>query len=178
MAGLGAAVLLLGIHAAHPNPAMPSDSMPSMGHGPARHGAPTATKKFMFGEPGKADKVNRVVTVTMGDMSFDPTSLRVSVGDTVRFVVTNKSEIDHDFTIGDTKTQLAHRAEMAEAMGHSGEMDHSDDPNAVLVKAGETKELVWKFSRIGRLEFDCNLPGHYESGMKGTIAVTHKPATS
>jgi uncharacterized cupredoxin-like copper-binding protein len=46
-----------------------------------------------------------------------------------------------------------------------------DDPNAIAVKPAETHELVWKFSRAGQVQYDCNIPGHYEMGMKGTITV-------
>jgi uncharacterized cupredoxin-like copper-binding protein len=47
-------------------------------------------------------------------------------------------------------------------------MSH-DDPNSVLVPPGETKELTWKFSKDADIEFACNIPGHYESGMVGKI---------
>ena len=129
--------------------------------------------KLPFGEPGLAAKVDRTITVTMNDMTFDPRSLRVAAGDTIRFVIVNKSAVDHDFTIGDESTQREHRAEMAE-MAKNGTMERHHDPNAVFVKAGETKELTWKFSRIGVFEFDCDIPGHYEAGMKGLIAVGAK----
>jgi uncharacterized cupredoxin-like copper-binding protein len=91
--------------------------------------------------------------------------------ETIRFVVTNKSKLDHDFTIGDPATQTAHRSEMAEAIRKGEGMAHGEDPNAMLVKAGQKRELIWKFTRAGKLEFDCNVPGHYEAGMRGTIAV-------
>lgn len=126
--------------------------------------------RFAFGSPGVAAEVDRTVEITMGDLSFTPASLDVRAGETIRFVITNKSAIDHDFTLGDTKTQIAHRAEMLEAM-KNGEMHHGDDPNAVVVKAGQRRELIWTFSRAGRLEYDCNVPGHYEAGMKGVITV-------
>ncbi len=48
------------------------------------------------------------------------------------------------------------------------EMKH-DDPNTVLVEPGKTAELVWKFTQDTTLEFACNMPGHYESGMAGKI---------
>ena len=58
------------------------------------------------------------------------------------------------------------------AMGHGG-MDHGamrhDDPNAVLVDPGKTGEMVFKFTRATSLEFACNIPGHYESGMVGNV---------
>jgi uncharacterized cupredoxin-like copper-binding protein len=172
-----AAVLLLGAYGAQAGSAVQS-TMPGMDHASGMHMGSTHAKKFPFGELGRPDKVDRVVPVTMGDADFEPASLRVTIGETIRFVVTNKSEIDHDFTIGDAKTQVAHRKEMAEALAHGGEMDHSDDPNAVFVKAGETKELLWKFTRVGRLEVDCNVPGHYEAGMTGILEVRRKAAAS
>ena len=46
-----------------------------------------------------------------------------------------------------------------------------DDPNGITVKPGQTQDLTWTFGRAQQLEFDCNIPGHYESGMKGTIIV-------
>ncbi len=128
-------------------------------------------ERFSFGEPGKAAKGDRTIKVTMNAMSFEPKAIQVTTGETIRFVVTNKSPLDHDFTIGDVKTQTAHRAEMAEAMKMGAGMGHGDDPNAMSVKAGETRELIWKFSRAGNFQFDCNVPGHFEAGMMGTIAV-------
>jgi uncharacterized cupredoxin-like copper-binding protein len=60
-------------------------------------------------------------------------------------------------------------AEMIEKDGMEG-MSHSD-PNAVLVKARETKELTWKFGAATQLEYDCKVPGHYEAGMTGGLLV-------
>jgi uncharacterized cupredoxin-like copper-binding protein len=139
-------------------------TMPGMQQGYA------AAPKFTFGEPGKSNKAARTVTIAMTDGTFEPSALEVKVGETIRFVVTNTGELDHDFTLGDAATEKAHRAEMAEMAEKGGEMQH-DDPNAVVVKPGETKALTWKFTRAGRLEFDCDVPGHYEAGMAGTISV-------
>ena len=50
-------------------------------------------------------------------------------------------------------------------------LEHGD-PNSVLLEPGESKELVWTFTKAGSLEFACNLPGHYEVGMMGKIVVT------
>ncbi len=51
---------------------------------------------------------------------------------------------------------------------HGAMMPH-DDPNAVMVHPGETKELIWTFAEAENVEFGCNVPGHYEAGMKGTF---------
>jgi uncharacterized cupredoxin-like copper-binding protein len=162
-AAVGATLLMLGMQGAT---AGGQHNMGAMTH-------PASPVGFAFGEPGQPTQVDRTVQLTMGDMNFDPASVQVGVGATIRFVVTNKSEIEHDFTIGDGETQTAHRAEMAEAL-EKGEMEHGDDPNAVLVDAGESRELLWKFTRAGSFEFDCNIPGHYEAGMRGVITVGDK----
>jgi uncharacterized cupredoxin-like copper-binding protein len=156
----GAVSLVLGIDGAS------ADSMVNMDdthdHGPVAG--------YSFGAPGAPADVDRTVRIVMGDMSFDPAMVTITAGETIRFVVINRSGIDHDFTIGDPIAQGAHRAEMVEMMDNPG-MTHADDPNAVLVKAGETRELIWWFAPTGGLEFDCNVPGHYEAGMRGTIDV-------
>jgi uncharacterized cupredoxin-like copper-binding protein len=127
---------------------------------------------FWFGAPGKPAEVDRTIRVKASDISFDPPAVEVKAGETVRFIVTNASEVEHEFTLGDAKTQEEHRAEMA---GMTGDISaiHLDrhDANAVLLKGGETREIVWRFAEAGQIEFACNVPGHYESGMKGTIAI-------
>lgn len=49
-------------------------------------------------------------------------------------------------------------------------MKHSDS-NALSLKSGETKTLIWKFTSVGNFLAACTLPGHYEAGMITTIKV-------
>ena len=49
-------------------------------------------------------------------------------------------------------------------------MEHND-PNSVLIEPGATKELIWTFTKSAGLEFACNVPGHYQSGMVGQFEV-------
>jgi uncharacterized cupredoxin-like copper-binding protein len=159
----GTVAVLAGFAAAHAGPT---------GQG-TKHGH--RSPATVYGQPGKASEVDRTVNVLATDMKFDIRSLRVKTGETIRFIVANKEDDEHDFTLGDTATQKGHREEMAKMMeGHNGMtagMVRHDDPNAVFLKPGATKELIWKFSRAGSFEFACNVPGHYEAGMKGTIMV-------
>ena len=50
-----------------------------------------------------------------------------------------------------------------------GESKGHNDPNAVMVQPGETKELIWHFKRVRDVKFGCNVPGHYQAGMKGSV---------
>jgi len=145
-----------------------ADSMPTMPMGGTTgHHHATTTQ---FGAPAAASEATRIVKITMLDMGFDPSELRVRPGEIVRFVITNTSTVDHEFTLGDAATEAEHRREMSEMTAHGHGMEH-DDPNAITVKAGETRELTWKFGAGGVVEYDCNIPGHYEAGMHGVITV-------
>lgn len=144
-----------------------------------------------IGGPGKPEAVTLTLQIKMGDSFFNPTTIRVRRGQTVRFVLTNEGELAHEFTIGSPEMQVEHRKEMAAmaqqglltptgidetamvhaTMGHGapGEapvMVH-DHAHSVLLKPGERKELIWRFPQDAVLEFACNLPGHYEAGMVG-----------
>ncbi len=54
--------------------------------------------------------------------------------------------------------------------GHT--MAHTD-PNSVLLEPGTSAEIVWKFDTDARLEFACNVPGHYQLGMKGKFFIQY-----
>lgn len=127
-----------------------------------------------FGHPASAKQAGRKIAITMNDLSFSPPTVTVKAGETVQFVVHNTSAADHDFTLGDKATQEAHRKEMAEAMNGPEEKGHHHHHggNALTVKAGKTAKLAWTFDKPGVVEYDCNVPGHYEAGMAGTVTVT------
>lgn len=141
-----------------------------MGGTPAGHNSHATASGF--GEPYQGDKVARTVEITIGDSSFTPDHLEVRKGEAVRFVVTNTSSIDHDFTLGDAATQTAHRQDMAEAMAAGHAAHQHAGANAITVKPGETAKLAWRFTRTGSFEYDCNIPGHFEAGMHGRLTVT------
>ncbi len=131
------------------------------------HGAPV---RFAFGAPARPGHPARTVKIGIRDLTFDTSEIVVHPGETVRFVVTNTSSIEHEFAIADAATERAHRKEMAEFHDRGEVMQH-DDPNVITIDPGQTRELAWTFRGAGKLEFDCTIPGHYESGMKGTIIV-------
>lgn len=92
--------------------------------------------------------------------------LKVKCGETIRFRVKNAGQIKHEMVLG----SRAELQEHAKAMSRFPEMEH-DDPNAISVEAGKTGELVWRFTRAGKFDFACLVPGHSEAGMQGKIAV-------
>ena len=145
------------------------------------------------GQPGKAADVDRTIAITMSDNFFEPEEIKVKEGETIRFVVTNKGEFLNEFNIGTAAMHAAHQVEMAKMMEHGMieadrinhdkmKMDQSsggmkgmsmahDDPNSLLLEPGKSGEIIWKFTKATELEFACNLPGHYQSGMMGPLKV-------
>ncbi|WP_268800641.1 copper-resistant cuproprotein CopI [Pseudomonas huanghezhanensis] len=143
-----------------------------------------------MGHASTAARAIRTVEMTLGDMYFEPKSLQVKAGETVRFVLVNKGQLLHEFNLGDASMHAEHQQEMLK-MQQSGMLtptgmnhqsaDHGnlegmamkhDDPNSVLVEPGKTAELTWTFAKAGNLEFACNIPGHYQAGMVGKLAIT------
>jgi len=123
------------------------------------------------GMPGDASKVDRTIEVTMketddGDMIFEPNSLQIRQGETIRFVIKNAGELEHEFILDDHASNQEHK----EAMEKMPDMEH-DDPNAVRLIGGSDGEIIWTFSKSGEFEFACLIPGHYEAGMKGDVTV-------
>ena len=177
-ARLSAAVLLLSV------------SLPSLAS-PAEH--------LSFGYAARPEQATRTVELTLGDIYFQAndakaTSLEVKAGETVRFVLVNKGQLLHEFSLGDASMNAAHQKQMLKMQqsgmltptgmnhGDMATMDHAamghdtmkhDDPNSVLVEPGKTAELTWTFSKADNLEFACNLPGHYQAGMVGKMIVSH-----
>ena len=89
----------------------------------------------------------------------------------------NKGGQDHQLSVGDSATQLKHR-KMMQDMAAMPDMDMSKMPGhenmndtMLMTKPGQTKELVWQFTKAGTFEFACNYPGHADLGMTGPIAV-------
>jgi len=125
-----------------------------------------------LGGPGDPAQASRTVEVRTGDdLRFQPGDVQAKVGETVTFKIVNPAKIAHDFTLGDDKAQNAHEKEMRSASPGDG-MNMAHDANAVQVGPGETKELTWTFAKAGTTLYGCHEPGHYASGMKGTVTVS------
>jgi uncharacterized cupredoxin-like copper-binding protein len=91
----------------------------------------------------------------------------VKRGETVRFVVKNTGKVAHELVLGSMKELKAH----AELMRKHPGMEH-EEPNQAFVKPGETREIVWQFTRAGTVDFACTVPGHFEAGMTGRVVVS------
>ena len=131
---------------------------------PHNHGGGHAS---LLGKAGNPKKVTRTIEVGMNDtMRFSPADIPVKSGETIRFVVKNGGKVKHEMVLGTPKELKEHAA----LMRKFPEMEHAD-PNQVSVEPGKTGELIWQFTRAGKVDFACLQPGHYEAGMTGMVTV-------
>lgn len=119
------------------------------------------------GKPGIATATTRKVDVNMSDkMRFTPSSFDAKQGETIRFVIKNSGSLKHEFILGTEKELKAHYA----LMKKNPEMEHSE-PNMITLAGGKTGEVIWQFTKAGKIDFACLQPGHYDAGMKGKVTV-------
>ena len=125
----------------------------------------------------------------MYDNYYEPKSIKVKKGETIKFVVQNLGEMVHEYNIATKEMHIKHQPEMQKLVDHGilmvdkidkekmkkmSKMDHSlshSHANSVMVEPKKTGEIVWKFSKNLTLEMACNIPGHYETGMVGQIII-------
>ena len=85
------------------------------------------------------------MTIVSHDIYFEPKDVTIPANTDVTFVLPNEGVTMHNFSIPD--------------LGVS-----------VDIQPGETKEVVVN-APAGTYAFDCNVPGHKEAGMVGTLIV-------
>ncbi|MGO4705268.1 plastocyanin/azurin family copper-binding protein [Microvirga sp. 2MCAF38] len=124
-----------------------------------------------YGKPGDPKKAARIVPISMretdeGKMAYFPDKVEVRKGEQVKFVLKNGGKVDHEFVLDTVENNAKHKI----AMQKNPDMEH-DDPNAKRLAVSQSGEILWQFTKAGEFEFACLIPGHYESGMKGTIVV-------
>lgn len=137
------------------------------GEGHARPAAAQPMVETEFGRTGDARKAARTIRVDMADtMRFTPGAITVKRGETVRFVVSNSGRVMHEMVIGTAQALREH----AELMKKHPGMEH-DEPYMAHVAPGKSAEIVWQFTKSGDFFYGCLVPGHFEAGMIGKIAV-------
>lgn len=151
------------------------------------HGGGHGHGMAMHGQAGKASQVSRTIDVVMHDNYYEPESITVKAGETIRLKVKNAGELVHEFNIGTAAMHADHQKEMQMMVDHGvlkpdsidmkaaahmqKTMGHGmhNEANSVLLEPGKSSEIIWTFPKDAEiaLEFGCNIPGHYESGMQG-----------
>jgi len=140
-----------------------------------------------IGVKGQEENIDRVIKVSMYDNYYQPNNFKIKKNETIKFIVENKGSLVHEFNIATKEMHLKHQPEMLMMVEHeilladkidkkkmmemakkNPSMAHKHS-NSVLLSPGESAELIWKFSNTVDIEAACNVPGHYDVGMKAKI---------
>lgn len=133
-------------------------------HGSDQHGPASGEDTL------QAQVVTRSVEVRMDDqMRFYPSRIDVQAGETLRFVVHNAGQVEHELVLGSESALREHAQAMKQGSGH--EHGHAGGA-AISLAPGQTGELVVTFATATTVQMACLVPGHYEAGMRGTVEVS------
>ena len=89
--------------------------------------------------------------VTLTEYKFDPKDISVSSGKAT-FTLVNAGTTSHDMTVTDSSGKIIAKSE--------------------VVQAGDSKIFTIDNLPAGKYQIYCDLPGHKDSGMVGTLTAT------
>ena len=92
----------------------------------------------------------RIIAIDAAEFAYTPNKFDAKVGEKLTLKVTNKGTLDHSFVIAGADGTVISRVD---------------------VKLGSLASLDFTPSQAGTYQFYCDVPGHKESGMTGTINV-------
>jgi uncharacterized cupredoxin-like copper-binding protein len=113
----------------------------------------------------------RAITLTVDGYRFIPDAIEVTLGETVRFVVTNPTDMAHEVYIGSPAEQGADEAARASTPPMQQPKITTQYGYGVYLAAYSTVEFRYHFSNRGEVMIGCHLPGHWAKGMKAAITV-------
>ena len=113
-----------------------------------------------------------VVTFRTENMKFEPATVTVKVGQTVRLRLDNHDAFLHDYTVDEPEFVVL----AADGAVHD---DDEVDPAAqvslsplhIAADGNEHAELVFEASEPGEHIFYCSVSGHREAGMEGELII-------
>ena len=87
------------------------------------------------------------VNLKAEDIKYDATTMTAKVGQPVTVSIQNAGALEHSFVIDALTVKLEH------------------------IQAGQTSSVTFTPTTAGTYEFYCDVPGHKDAGMKGTLTV-------
>jgi uncharacterized cupredoxin-like copper-binding protein len=113
----------------------------------------------------------RVIQLTVDGYHFVPDTIEVTLGETVRLVVTNPTDMAHEVYIGTPAEQIADEAAHASTTPLQQPKVTTQYGYGVYLAAYSTVDFRYHFSSRDEVMIGCHLPGHWAKGMKIAITV-------
>lgn len=113
------------------------------------------------------------VRIELGEFFFKPNDITFKAGQPYKVVLVNTGSVKHEFTAGDFFASVAWRK--AESPESEVKVPYFTE---IEVFAGKEVELFFVPVASGTFDLVCEIEGHLEAGMKGTVTVTGAAPTS
>ena len=101
-----------------------------------------AASMKMIGSKGDPNDVSRIIEVKMYDNYYEPNSIQVKQGETVKIIVKNLGELVHEYNIGTKEMHIEHQPEMARLIEHEILLGDRIDPVSYTHLTLPTKRIV------------------------------------
>lgn len=101
------------------------------------------------------------ISADMTDLMFTPTNFEVPAGAEVTLKLTNSGAVEHNFVI--LKQDAVYTS--------GADIKPEDIIIDAKLAAGTSGEFTFKIDEPGEYNVVCNVPGHLEAGMVGTLTV-------
>jgi uncharacterized cupredoxin-like copper-binding protein len=146
------------------------------GHGPdpatqdprAPGAMPPPAPERTFGRAGDATKASRTLAVELtANGGCSPASFAVKQGETLRLIAKNAGAAEQDLALGTAGDLKAH----AEMLRKFPQMQAAQS-NRITVKPGESRELVWQFTKAGEFNLGCGAPARFDAAAAGKVVVS------
>ena len=117
------------------------------------------------GAPWTRDRASSV-TVEVNDRGYQPATVEVATGETVKLTLKNTGDVEHQLGIAEIPLMTQGGAEGHSMAGMEGTMvPETEQLQVHLVAApGATATLELTPTKAGEYEFHCLIPGHTEQG--------------
>jgi uncharacterized cupredoxin-like copper-binding protein len=121
-------------------------------------------------QPGTTG-AGKALTITMGDYSFTPSAVTTSTGP-VTITTPNGGQVEHELVLLKTDRSPASLPVKGNEVDEEGlEAKGVETPGEIEeVGPGQTKSGSFKLTP-GSYVMICNLPGHFQKGMYGSLSV-------
>lgn len=119
---------------------------------------------------GTASNTPVEITLDVNSMLYQPATIEVVAGQTVKMTFRNNDTVDHDFSI--IEIPMAAMGATAEPMaGHDMGAMTTEPELHMAAMMGTTNTIEFTPTTPGTYEFFCTVAGHKEAGMVGTLIV-------
>jgi len=121
--------------------------------------------------PAASPSGPRIVRLVATNFGYEPARIEVHLGETIRFILENPTDLPHELVVGSTAEHEDHAA-AHHAAGTSVVRLPAEGPASLSVRPHGTGQLEYRFDDPAATILGCHIAGHWESGMRAEIVLS------